>query len=210
MLVERVVVGALEVNCYIVFDEKGGKAVVVDPGDEPDRIMAVIKQNNLTVQYIVLTHAHFDHVGAVPEIKEETKARFAIHRDDAGVLRTIKDQGAMWGYKVHPLPEPDMLLKDEETIKAGGLAFDVLHTPGHSPGGMCLYGEETLFTGDTLFKGSVGRTDFPGGDINKLRDSFRRLMELPDDTRVFPGHMGETTIGRERKENFFSEQFLNN
>lgn len=208
MLVKNIVVGPLSVNCFIIADEKTKKAIVVDPGDEPDMIMDIIKKNNLIVEYIICTHGHFDHVGAVSDIKKETGANILIHKEELVIYSAARDMAAFWGYDIDPLPEPDGFVRDGDTISLGDLQFKVLHTPGHSPGGICLYSNNILITGDTLFEGSVGRTDFYGGDIEKLKKSFKRLMELPDDTRVLPGHGSETTIGREKRENMFSDELL--
>ncbi len=209
MLIKNIVVGPLEVNCFIIVDEETKQAVVIDPGDEPDRILDIIKENNLKVDCIICTHAHFDHVGAVADIKKETGARVAIHRDELEIYQGAKDQAAFWGYELDPLPAlpaPDMFVAEGDEIKAGGLSFKVIHTPGHSPGGICLYGERILVTGDTLFAGSVGRTDFYGGDIDELKKSFVRLMSLPPETKVLSGHGPSSTIGREKAENLFSEE----
>lgn len=208
MLIKNIVVGPLQVNCFIIADEASKKAILIDPGDEPDRIMDIIKRNNLSVEHIVCTHGHFDHVGAVSELKQETGAKVLIHKEEFEIYNGARDMAAFWGYDLDPLPEPDKLLKDGEDIEIGSLRFKVLHTPGHSPGGICLYGEGIVITGDTLFAGSVGRTDFYGGDANKLKESFKRLMSLPEATKVLPGHGPETTVGREKKENMFSDELL--
>lgn len=208
MLIKSIIVGPLEVNCFIIADDVSKRAVVIDPGDEPDRIMEIIKSNNFVIEYIICTHGHFDHVGAVSDLKKETGAKVLIHKDELEIYSAAKDMAAFWGYDLDPLPDPDVLVKDGEDIKAGDLSFKVFHTPGHSPGGICLYGEGIVITGDTLFAGSVGRTDFYGGNIELLKKSFKRLMALPEDIRVLPGHGHETTIGREKKENMFSEEML--
>jgi hydroxyacylglutathione hydrolase len=201
MLIKSIVVGPLEVNCFVVADEKTKKAIVVDPGDEPDRIIDIIKNNDFVVEYIICTHGHFDHVGAVSDLKKETDAKVLIHKDELEIYSAAKDMAAFWGYDLEPLPEPDVLVKDGADIMVGDLNFKVFHTPGHSPGGICLYGEGIVITGDTLFAGAVGRTDFHGGDTNRLKESFKRLMSLPENIRVLPGHGHETTIGREKREN---------
>ena len=206
MIIKKVVVGPLEENAYIVADEVSKEAVVIDPGDEPDRIMDLIHSNGFHVRAVICTHGHFDHVGAVGDIKKATGARVMMHKDDSETYGMAKDQAALWGFNVDDLPEPDGFLHDGDEIKAGGMVFRVMHSPGHSPGGICLYGEGVLFSGDTMFQGSIGRTDFPGGSIEKLKGSFKRLIELPDDTRVFSGHGPETTIGREKRENFFMSE----
>jgi hydroxyacylglutathione hydrolase len=206
MIIKKVVVGPLEENSYIVADEVSKEAVVIDPGDEPDRIMDLIDGNGFNVRAVICTHGHFDHVGAVGDIKKATGATVMMHEDDSETYGMAKDQAAFWGYTVDDLPEPDGFLNDGDEIKAGGMVFRVMHSPGHSPGGICLYGEGVLFSGDTMFQGSVGRTDFPGGSIEKLKESFKRLINLPDDTRIFSGHGPETTIGREKRENFFMSE----
>lgn len=208
MLIKSIEVGMLQVNCYVIADRAAGKAIVVDPGDEPDRIIDIIKDNSLEVEYIVCTHGHFDHVGAVSELKKNTGAKVVIHRDELAIYRAALDMAAFWGHEIDPLPEPDMLVREGDKIKAGDLSFEVFHTPGHSPGGICLYSGDIVVTGDTLFAGSVGRTDFTGGDAGLLKKSFRRLMALPENTKVLAGHGGSTTIGKEKKENMFAGEFL--
>ncbi len=203
MFIKRLVVGPLEVNCYIIGNEKGN-AIVIDPGDEPDRIIEVIKNNGLIIDYIICTHGHFDHVGAVPDLKNATGAKVLIHKDELEIYQAARDMAAFWGYEVEDLPDPDIFVSEGHNIKAGDLNFMVLHTPGHSPGGICLYGEGLVLTGDTLFAGSVGRTDFYGGDMNQLKNSFNRLMALPEETKVLPGHGPESTIGEEKRENPFA------
>jgi len=207
MIVRRLAVGPLEANCFLIGDEDSRKAMVIDPGDEPDRIMAGVKADNLSLEYIVCTHAHFDHVGAVPDIKSETGAKIIIHKDELEIYQGARDMAAFWGYDIAPLPEADILVEDGDEIRLGSLSFRVLHTPGHSPGGMCLFGAGVVVTGDTLFAGAVGRTDFHGGDINKLKESFQRLLSLPPETEVLAGHGPNSTIGRERSENFFLKLF---
>ncbi|GAB4389238.1 MAG: MBL fold metallo-hydrolase [Thermodesulfovibrionales bacterium] len=202
MTVKTVPAGPLETNCYIVVDDSTGKAMVVDPGDEPDRLLELLE--GLQVSHIVMTHGHFDHVGAVAELREATGASLAMHGDEAETYASVRDQAVLWGFEVGDLPEPDLLLRDGDELRVGGLSFRVLHTPGHSPGGICLYGEGILISGDTVFAGSVGRTDFPGGSLEELRRSFRRLMELPPGTRVLPGHGPATTVERERAFNILS------
>lgn len=208
MLIKTIVVGPLQVSCFVIADEKSGKAMVVDPGDEPDMIMETINGSKLQVQYIVCTHGHFDHVGAVGDIKNETGAKVAIHEEDLALYNSAKESAAAWGFSTENPPAPDLFVKDGDALTIGELSFEVIHSPGHSPGGICLYEKGVIVTGDTLFAGSVGRADFHGGDIEKLKKSFRRLMLLPDDTKVLPGHGPATTIGREKKMNMFAEEFL--
>ena len=203
MIIKKLVVGSLENNCYIITDENTNECFITDPGDEPDRILDLIHKNNLIMKYIICTHAHFDHVAAIPEIKEETKARIVLHRDDVGIYNSSKEHARLWGFELESQPAPDRFVSEGDSVEVGDLRFEVLHAPGHSPGGICLYGEGIVITGDTLFAGSVGRTDLPGGDIRKLKQSFKRLMSLADGVRVLPGHGPESTIGRERADNFF-------
>jgi len=205
MIIESFVVGPLETNCFIIAEEKTREAIVVDPGDEPDRILDVIKEKDYNIKYIVCTHAHFDHVGAVPEIKNGTGAMVAIHRDELEAYKQSGEFASLWGYEIEALPNPDLFVSEGDILKIGDLTFEVLHTPGHSPGGICLFGEGIIVTGDTLFAGSVGRTDFEGGDIENLKMSFKRLMALPGDMKVLPGHGPLSTISRERVDNFFNE-----
>lgn len=207
MLIKKMAVGPLQSNCFIIGDEKTAESVVVDPGDEPDLLMDVIDGNGLKVRYIVCTHGHFDHVGAVADIKGKTGAKVVIHKDELEIYHAARDMAAFWGYEVERLPEPDMLVDDGDRIRVGNLSFTIIHTPGHSPGGICLYGEGIVVTGDTLFAGSVGRTDFYGGDMNKLRDSFNRLMLLPEETKILPGHGPDSTIGIEKRDNPFASDF---
>jgi len=207
MIARRLAVGPLEANCFVIGDETSKKAMVIDPGDEPDRIMERVNADALSLEYIVCTHAHFDHVGAVPDMKSETGAKVILHKDELEIYQGARDMAAFLGYDIAPLPEPDILVEDGDEIRLGSLSFRVLHTPGHSPGGMCLFGAGVVITGDTLFAGAVGRTDFHGGDLNKLKASFQRLLALPPDTEVLAGHGPNSTIGRERSENFFSKLF---
>lgn len=203
MIIRKLVVGPLQENCYIVGDDRTREAIVIDPGDEPDRIVETIKEDKLNVSTIVCTHGHFDHLGAIGDIKRETGAKVLIHNDDLFIFKTARQQAALWGFEIDDMPDPDETVKDGDIIRVGNLVFKFIHTPGHSPGSICLYGEGVVFTGDTLFQDSVGRTDLPGGNMEKLKESFKRLLNLPDEIEVFPGHGPETTIGRERQENFF-------
>ncbi|MBI5739716.1 MAG: MBL fold metallo-hydrolase [Nitrospirae bacterium] len=206
MIIKKLVVGPLQENCYIVGDKKTKQAIVIDPGDESDRVLDEIKEHGLEVSAVVLTHAHFDHIGAAGDIKRATGAKILMHKDDVEAYALARDQAAFWGYSVDDLPQIDRFVDEGDAIEAGGLSFKVMHTPGHSQGAICLYGEGVVFSGDTIFEGSVGRTDFPGGSIEELRKSFRRLIDLPEDTKVFSGHGPDTTIGRERVENFFMNE----
>lgn len=200
------VVGPLEVNCYLVWDRRTGQAVVIDPGGNPDIIADTIRREKLKVEYVVNTHAHFDHVGANVEMKKRFGAMIAVHREDVSLLASAHDYAAFYGSKTPMQPAPDIMLEDGSKIKTGGLTLEVIHTPGHTRGGVCLYNrkEGVLFTGDTLFAGSVGRTDFEGGSMEELMNSIRtKILPLGDDVKVCPGHGPQTTIGAEKANNPF-------
>jgi hydroxyacylglutathione hydrolase len=204
MILVRLTVGPLQVNCFILADEKTKEAVVIDPGDDAQDILKVIKDKGLIVRYIVNTHAHFDHVGANKAVKEATGAELLLHEADAPVLATVAGQSRSFGMNPVSSPPPDRLLKHGDKIVAGEVSLKVLHTPGHTPGGISLLEQGLVFTGDSLFAGSIGRTDFPGGDLKILLRSIKtNLMMLPDDTKVFSGHGPASTIGDERRENPF-------
>ena len=208
MILKKMILGPLESNCYIIADERTKEALIVDPGDEPDRIIDFIREEKLQIKYVVCTHAHFDHVGAVSDIKQETGAQIVIHRDEIDIYRSTGDQAILWGFELEVLPEPDMLVSEGDVLEVGSLKFIVIHTPGHSPGSICLSGEDILITGDTVFAGSVGRTDLYGGSIVQLKKSFKRIMSFAAETKIFPGHGPETTVEMERKENFFSLEVI--
>jgi len=206
MKIENIVVGPLQVNCYIVFDEESLDAMVIDPGDDAGKIIRLIDDRKLIVSRIVCTHAHFDHIGAVGELKDKTGAPVLLSKDDFDIYMRADRQASSWGFQLEQLPVPDIYLADGDEIAIGKLRFKVLHTPGHSPGGICLYGEEVIFTGDTIFAGSVGRTDFPGGSMTELKRSFSMILSLPPETRIYPGHGPLTTVKREKEFNFFVQE----
>jgi glyoxylase-like metal-dependent hydrolase (beta-lactamase superfamily II) len=205
MFIKGLAVGQLGTNCFIAADDDTLDCIIIDPGDEPEMILDIVKTNNFHIIKIICTHTHFDHIGALPEIKEFSNAPIVFHKEELTIFEAAKDMAAFWGFNVGELPQPDEFIADADIIKVGNLSFTVMHTPGHSPGGICLYGHGHLFSGDTIFADSVGRTDLPGGDHNKLKNSFNRLMKLPDITKVLPGHGGPTTILRERQYNFFGK-----
>ena len=203
---EILVVGPLAANCIIIWEGRTSGAIVVDPGDEPERILDFIRGRSLKVECIVCTHAHFDHAGAVPEVKEATGAPVALHAGEIEIYEGVRDQAALWGHEIGPLPPPDILLENGDFISMGEARLEVIHTPGHSPGGISLYGFGLAATGDTLFAGSIGRTDFYGGDRELIMRSLRRLAALPADTLVLPGHGPSSTIGEEIKNNPFYQE----
>jgi len=204
LIIKDLVVGPIMANCFIVGCEETHTAVVIDPGADADKILMVLADLKLTVKYILNTHGHFDHVGANKRMKEVTGADILIHAADAPMLSRLSASAAAWGMSAEDSPPPDRLLADGDTVSFGGIAFDVIHTPGHTPGGVSFSAEGRVFVGDTLFAGSIGRTDFPGGDYDTLIASIRkRLFVLPDAVRVYTGHGPETSIGREKRFNPF-------
>lgn len=202
MIVDKLELGPFATNCYIVGSESGRAGMIIDPADKAKQILKKVEDMGLDIKLIALTHGHIDHIGALKEIKEATGAEVAIHSDDARSLGRKQPLAIIFGLFYSTPPSPDRLLKDGDSIDVGDLYFVVLHTPGHTPGGICLLGQGAVFSGDTLFNYSVGRTDLPGGSYSKLMNSIQtRLMTLPDNTVVYPGHGGETTIGAERNGN---------
>ena len=208
MIVKTVAVGPLEVNCHIIGDKKSGMAMVVDPGGDVESIMDVIAKNKLIVEFIVCTHGHFDHIGAVGELKKRTGAKMLLHKEELELYTSAPKQAQYFGLNISGQPAPDRLLADDDVIKVGDLSFRVMHSPGHSPGGISLYGEGLALTGDTLFAGSIGRTDLPGSDGGLIGKSLGRLVALPDETKVLCGHGPSSTIGQERKHNPFAYLFV--
>jgi len=207
MILERLEVGPFLSNCYIVGSEENRKGMIIDPGAEAEIILKTIGRLELSIILIVATHTHTDHIAALGQVKEATKADYAVHEAE-GTKNTVPSLnrmlGPVLGGSLRSLPEPNRLLDDGDVIEIGELCFTVLHTPGHSPGGICLQGHGLVFCGDTLFNLSIGRTDFPGCSYKQLMDSINsKLMSLPDDTKVFPGHGPGTTIGMEREWNPF-------
>lgn len=202
MRVEQLVVGELATNCYLVTCEQSERAVVIDPGGDAPGIVRAIKQAKVTVDYIVNTHAHLDHNLACAAVKEATGAKTVIHSLEAPLLSADPTGLAQWlGLKL-PLFLPDVLVNEGGEIVAGQLRFQVLLTPGHTPGHITLLSDGAAFVGDVLFHQGIGRTDFPGGSFQQLMDSIRRLLlTLDDDTVVYPGHGPTTTIGAERRDN---------
>jgi len=204
MIIEKLEVGPIASNCYIVGDEANREGIIIDPGDEADQILSKVEDLKLKIKLIVLTHGHGDHVGALGEVQEATGAEVVIHTDDADFLKEGHPLSQMLGFSHQPPPPPDRLLKGGDSIDIGNLHFLVLHTPGHTPGGICLLGEGVVFTGDTLFNFGIGRADFPGASYNQLLNSIHtKLMVLPDNTTAYPGHGPKTTIGTERQMNPF-------
>ncbi len=196
----------LQCNCTILGDETSREAIVIDPGDDIPRIAALIKRHGLTVKQIIITHAHIDHIAGAHHLKKLTAAPILYNQNDLPLVKMMDIQAAWLGVQTPEVAAPDAPLTNGQTIAIAGLSGSILHTPGHTQGSVCLYlpQESLLLAGDTLFAGSVGRTDLPGGDTRQLVTSIHNeLLTLPDTTLVIPGHGPTTTIGRERQSNPF-------
>jgi len=200
----RFTYGPFAENTYVVIGPSGREAMVVDPGVGSEPVLDEVASRGLTVTLLLNTHGHLDHVAGNAAFQRATDAPLAIHPADLPLLRHVRAQAQMFGLDAEDSPEPALLLDEGKPLTFDGAAFDVLHTPGHTPGGVCLRRGDQMIVGDTLFRGSVGRTDLPGGDWDTLVRSIRdKLFALPDEVRCYPGHEGETTIGRERRTNPF-------
>ena len=206
MIIKSMPVGPIMANCYVLGCEETREAAVIDPGDDAHRIVALAAEADLKIKYILNTHGHFDHVGGNGGMKEAVPdAQLMIHSLDAPMLGQLTQSAAMFGLRAENSPSPDAMLEDGQRLSVGTLELTVIHTPGHSPGGVSFSTDGHVFVGDTLFQGSIGRTDLPGGDYDTLISSIRtRLFPLGDDTKVHPGHMGPTTIGQEKRYNPFA------
>jgi len=206
MNLQTLVVGPFQVNCYLYWDEETRDGVVIDPGSDAESILPALEQSGMTVRAILLTHGHCDHIAAVDDIKKHFDVPLYIGDGDQELLSNPSENvSEMLGHPI-VVPEPDVLVKDEQMIKLGSVMFRVLATPGHTPGGVCYLdeAENVLFCGDTLFWGSIGRTDLPGGSLKVLLDSIRsRILTLPDGIKCYPGHGPNTTVGAERSSNPF-------
>lgn len=204
MILERLPTGPLEVNCYLLGCTDTRQAAVIDPGGDGTRILERLQALELTAAMVINTHGHFDHIGGNRQLIESCRVPLLIHRADVPLLATAAEHAALFGLTTELSPTPDRELEHDDRINVGQLALEVIHTPGHSAGGICLYREGHLWVGDTLFAGSVGRTDLPGGDHQLLLQMIReRLLGLPDNTQVYPGHGPVTTIGAEKMHNPF-------
>ena len=209
MIFETFAVGPLQCNCIIVGCEQTHEALVIDPGDEVDRIQKVLNHHNLGVKGILHTHAHFDHVGATKPLKEDTGAPVYLNQEDEFLYQNLALQVAMFGLKAPETANIDHWFKEGEVVKSGTLAAQVLHTPGHSPGSVCFSLPGKLLSGDTLFAGSIGRTDLWGGSYEQIMQSIRtRILAFPDETEVYPGHGPPTTIGQEKRQNPFLQGYF--
>jgi hydroxyacylglutathione hydrolase len=220
-------VGMLQCNCHIIGDPQTREAIVIDPGDEPARILAVIARHNLKISAILVTHTHIDHVIGLRSLREATGAPVYVHADDLDLYRMLDAQASWLGWKIPEATQIDQFVREGDVIRWGGYEAQIIHTPGHTPGSICVYmpsdlplmassdaggvavksakrGTGRLFAGDTLFEGSIGRTDLWGGSFEGIIRSLKgKLLDLPDETVVYPGHGGSTTIGKERATNPF-------
>jgi glyoxylase-like metal-dependent hydrolase (beta-lactamase superfamily II) len=204
VLIECLVTGPFQENTYLVAKGKGGPCVLIDPGDEADRIADRIEELGLKPEIILNTHGHLDHIGAVPDLRERYGIPFAIHPGDAFLLKHVDAHARLFGLSGYRDPVVDRPLVAGEAVAAAGLSFEVVHTPGHSPGHVTFLVDGAAFGGDCLFEGSIGRSDLPGSDPAALRRTlFDVFLSWPDATRVYPGHGPATTIGRERRTNPF-------
>lgn len=202
--IKTLVTGPVAGNCYIVFDENKD-ALVIDPGDEADKILAEIDKNGVTVSKIVLTHGHFDHTSAVPEVKAKTGAEVLISEKDFDMTNSAKlSLAGPFGIGYTPFV-CDTKLKEGDTITVGTMSYKIIETPGHTKGSICLIGEDVIFSGDTLFLGSCGRTDFPGGSFAEMKASLKRLAQIDGNYYVYSGHGPRTTLDFERKNNPYME-----
>jgi len=206
MIHEILPVGPLQCNCSVIGDESTREGLVIDPGDNIEDVVSIVRKHNLQIKQIVITHAHIDHVGGAMQLRAATGAPILLNQNDYALLKMLDAQAAWIGVAPPGKVEIDHSVAQADSIKTGSLSADVIHTPGHTEGSICLYfpAEKKLIAGDTLFAGSIGRTDLPGGSFEKIiRSLHDKVLELPDDTVVIPGHGPLTTIGRERHSNPF-------
>lgn len=211
LMVRGIVVGVFQENCWVVGNRRTGEAICIDPGDQPDEILALARDMGVTIKLIANSHAHIDHILGVAGIHSVTGAKFLLHAGDLGLLRNgFKSSAARFGLDVSQgPPDPDMFVKDGDIVEVEGLRLQTIGTPGHTPGSVSYYTEGMLFSGDTLFRGSIGRTDLPGGSFDEEMTSIcTRLLTLPEGTAVLPGHMDETSIAFERAHNPFVLEWL--
>ncbi len=210
IMVRGIVVGVFAENAWVIGNRRTGEAIAIDPGDQPEEILAMARDMGVTIKLIANSHAHIDHILGVRGVQSATGAKFLLHQGDLAIARNAAGTAASFlGRPVDPPPDPDAHPADGDEIDVDGVKLRVIHTPGHTPGSLSFYTEGMLFSGDTLFQGSIGRTDLPGGDYDQEMSSIvDKLLTLPDDTVVLPGHMRETRIGFERQANPFVLQEL--
>jgi len=209
MIHEILPVGPLQCNCSVIGDERTHEGMVIDPGDDIQEVLALVAKHKLQIKQIVITHAHIDHVGGAMKLRAATGAPILLNQNDYALLKMLDMQAAWIGVPSPGKVEIDQSVTQSDTLKAGSLVAQVIHTPGHTEGSVCLYfpAEKKLIAGDTLFAGSIGRTDLPGGSFEKIIDSLQeKVLALPDETVVVPGHGPLTTIGEERESNPFLQR----
>lgn len=207
LMVRGIVVGVFQENCWVVGNRRTGEAICIDPGDQPDEILALARDMGVRIKYIANSHAHIDHILGVAGVHAATGAKFLLHEGDLNLLKHgFQSSAARFGLDISQgPPDPDMFVKDGDVVEVDGLRLRCIATPGHTPGSVSYYAEEgMLFSGDTLFRGSIGRTDLPGGSFDEEMNSIcDKLLVLPEETLVLPGHMEETTVAFEKKHNPF-------
>jgi glyoxylase-like metal-dependent hydrolase (beta-lactamase superfamily II) len=202
-------VGPLQCNCSVIGDEQTREAMVIDPGDQIEDILQILREEKLTLKQIVITHAHIDHVGGAMKLKAATGAPILMNQNDYALLKMLDLQAAWIGMRPPGVVQIDEAVEQGRVLKIGNISSNVIHTPGHTEGSICLYfpAEQRLIAGDTLFAGSIGRTDLPGGSMEKIMRSLHtQVLALPDETEVIPGHGPATTIGEERETNPFLQK----
>lgn len=204
MIFKKLVLGMLHTNCYILGDENTGEVAVFDPGAKVENIITTIEKNEYSVKYIIITHAHFDHVLALDELKKKyPDAKIVVHSADEPYLNVDSGNFSRHFKTYPPKSKADICVNDGDKLNVGNVELTIWHTPGHSRGSMCILADGMVLSGDTLFYMSIGRTDFDGGDFDEIVESLKRLATLPDDTKVYPGHGDATTIGFEKENNQF-------
>ena len=201
MILEQIVVGPLQVNCFVAACDRTKEGVVIDPGDDEKLILDHIQKHNLTIKKILLTHGHVDHISAVAEVQQATGATIHVHESEMLLIQNAPSQAAMFNLRIPTKFQPSEFFKDGEKFQIGELDFGVISTPGHSPGSLCVRLDDWLFSGDTLFRDSVGRTDIPLASAEALKRSLAVIRTLPESLEVFPGHGPSTTIGHELRYN---------
>ena len=211
--VRGLIVGAFQENCWVIGNRRTREAICIDPGEQADDILHMASEMGVTIKLIANSHAHLDHVLGVRGVQSDANAQFLLHEADLELLRGAAESAARLGLpggmQVEQPPDPDHYIEDEQQVEVDGVQLHVIHTPGHTRGSVCFYGHGVLFSGDTLFRNSIGRTDLPGGDYNQEMSSIvDKLLTLPDDTIVLPGHMDQTTLAAERSQNPFILQTL--
>lgn len=208
LMVRGIVVGVFQENCWIIGNRRTGEGIIIDPGDQPEEILDLAKDMGINVKVIANSHAHVDHIMGVGGVKEKTGAKFLMHEGELAIAASAANTARSFtGREYDEPPSPDAYLNEGDEIDVAGLKLKVIHTPGHTPGSLSFYTDGLLFSGDTLFRGSIGRTDLPGGDhLLEMASIVDKLLELPDDTVVLPGHMQETQIAIERQTNPFIRQ----